>query len=321
MCELTWGACFFYSMRGIVIKSTGSWHQVQTEDGRVLDCKLRGNYRLKDIRTTNPLAVGDKVIIEGSEGIPLITSICDRKNYIIRKSSNLSKQAHVIAANIDQAFFIATVNYPITSTTFIDRFLATAEAYRIPVCLLFNKVDRYEEQDLQTLQYLLDLYQAIGYPCFPVSFQNDTDLQQLEKILQGKVTLLSGHSGVGKSTFVNRILPQAEQKTAAISEYHNKGMHTTTFSEMIALPFGGYLVDTPGIKGFGVVDMESNEVSHFFPEIFSYSRACRFNNCMHLEEPGCAVHKAVEKGEIAGSRYASYLSILNDKDEGKYRES
>ncbi len=309
-------------MKGLVIKNTGSWYQVATEDGRIVDCKIKGNFRLKEIRTTNPVAVGDRVDIETNpEGTAFIVSIDDRKNYIIRKSSNLSKQAHIIAANLDQVFLIVTINYPVTTTTFIDRFLATAEAYRVPVQILINKVDRYKTDDMEYMDSLIDLYESIGYPCVKICARTGEGLAQLTDLMAGKVTLLSGHSGVGKSTIINKIVPDLKLKTGEISEYHNKGMHTTTFSEMILLPKGGYVVDTPGIKGFGTIDMEGAEISHYFPEIFKFSHDCRFNNCTHRNEPGCAVMKAVENQYISQSRYRSYLNILEDKDENKYREA
>jgi ribosome biogenesis GTPase len=308
-------------MRALVVKNTGSWYQVKAGE-RLIECKIKGNFRLKDIRSTNPIAVGDWVSIdENQEGTALINHIEDRKNYIIRRASNLSRQSHIIAANVDQAFLIVTVNYPAMTTTFIDRFLASAEAYRVPVRLVFNKTDRYAEDDLEYLSQLMNLYESIGYPCCRISAKDDSDLSLLEKPLKDKVTLLSGHSGVGKSTIVNRILPGAGLKTGDISEYHNKGTHTTTFSEMLELPFGGYIIDTPGIKGFGLIDMEDAEVSHYFPEIFKMSEKCRFNNCTHRREPDCAVLKAVENHYISHSRYSSYLSILRDREEGKYREA
>ena len=310
------------SMTGLVIKSTGSWYQVKTDDGRMIECKIKGNFRLKDIKSTNPVSVGDRVSIEiNQEGTAFITEIEDRKNFIVRRSSNLSKQSHVIAANLDQAFLIVTVNYPKTSTIFIDRFLATAEAYRIPVKLIFNKIDLYQEDDIEYLEALINLYENIGYPCYKMSASQDPHFEVLEELMKDKITLLSGHSGVGKSTFVNRILPYAKLKTGDISTYHNKGMHTTTFSEMFELSFGGYIIDTPGIKGFGIFNMEDTEVSHYFPEIFKFSAECRFNNCTHRKEPGCAVIRAIENCYISQSRYNSYLSILKDREDGKYREA
>lgn len=308
-------------MKGLVVKNTGSWYTVRTNEGYNVESKIKGSFRLKGIRTTNPVAVGDRVEIEENrEGTAFITAIEDRKNYIIRRASNLSKQAHIIAANVDQAMLIVTVNYPITTTIFIDRFLATAEAYRVPVKLVFNKIDRYDSDDKEYLQGLIQLYTTIGYPCSMLSAEREDGLEALKADLKGKITVLSGHSGVGKSTIINKLIPGISLRTGDISEYHNKGMHTTTFSEMVALPEGGYLIDTPGIKGFGTIDMEEAEISHYFPEIFKISADCRFNNCTHRHEPGCAVLKAVSNHYISESRYRSYLSILDDKEESKYRE-
>ena len=308
-------------MRGLVIKNTGSWYTVRTDDGRDIESKIKGNFRLKDIRTTNPVAVGDRVDIDiNTEGTAFITKIEDRKNYIIRRASNLSKQSHIIAANVDQAMLIVTVNYPITTTVFIDRFLATAEAYRVPVKLVFNKIDRYHGGDRELLDDLVNLYTTIGYPCSMLCARTEEGLDVLREDLKGRITLLSGHSGVGKSTIINKLIPGVNLRTGDISEYHNKGMHTTTFSEMIPLSDGGYLIDTPGIKGFGTIEMEVAEIAHYFPEIFKFSADCKFNNCSHRHEPGCAVLRAVEEHYISESRYKSYLSILDDKQESKYRE-
>lgn len=308
-------------MRGLVIKSTGSWYTVRTDDGRDIESKIKGNFRLKDIKSTNPIAVGDRVQIDmNSEGTAFISSIEERKNYIIRRASNLSKQAHIIAANLDQAMLIVTVNYPITTTIFMDRFLATAMAYRIPVKLVFNKTDRYNMEDRKAMEGLIELYTSIGYPCSTLCARSGEGLEVLRGDLRGKVTLLSGHSGVGKSTIINQLVPGVNLRTGEISEYHNKGTHTTTFSEMIPLPDGGYLIDTPGIKGFGTIEMAGSEISHYFPELFKYSAECRFNNCTHRHEPGCAVLRAVEEGLISLSRYKSYLSIMDDQKESKYRE-
>ena len=309
-------------MRSLVVKNTGSWYLAKTEDGRLIETKLKGNFRLKDIKSTNPVAVGDFVFIEENpEGTALIYEIEDRKNYIIRRSSNLSKQSHIIAANLDMAALIVTVNYPVTTTTFIDRFLATTEAYRIPAMLLFNKIDRYSDEDLEYVNALINLYETTGYSCYKMSALKDDDISFLFDLLRNKTTLFSGHSGVGKTTIINRLAPKLQLRTREISEYHNKGMHTTTFSEMIDLPEGGYIIDTPGIKGFGVFDMESVEISHYFPEIFKISAACKFNNCTHRREPGCAVLKAVDEHFISESRFRSYLNILEDENEKKYREA
>lgn len=308
-------------MKGLVIKNTGSWYTVRTDDGRDVESKVKGNFRLKEIRSTNPVSVGDRVDIDiNNEGTAFITKIEDRKNYIIRRASNLSKQSHIIAANLDQAMLIVTVNYPITTTVFIDRFLATAEAYSVPVKLVFNKIDRYKGEDKEYLDALINLYTTIGYPCSTLCAKTEEGLDALKAELKDKITLLSGHSGVGKSTIINKLVPGVNLRTGDISEYHNKGMHTTTFSEMIPLPEGGFLIDTPGIKGFGTIEMETAEISHYFPEIFKFSEDCRFNNCSHRHEPGCAVLQALEDHYISESRYKSYLSILEDKEESKYRE-
>ena len=306
-------------MKGLVIKNTGSWYLVKTEDGRTIECKIKGNFRLKGIRSTNPIAVGDYVqIIINNEGTAFISEIEDRKNYIIRRASNLSKQSHILAANLDQCMLIVTINYPETSTIFIDRFLATAEAYRVPVKLIFNKTDRYNEDDTRYMDALINLYTYIGYPCFKVSALKNIGTDEVKKDLEGKVTLLSGNSGVGKSTLINAILPEQTLKTGEISDYHNKGMHTTTFSEMFPVDGGGYIIDTPGIKGFGLIDIEGRELRHFFPEMMRLSPGCRFYDCSHTHEPGCAVREAVERGELSFQRYESYLKIL-DEDE-KYRK-
>ncbi|WP_297244725.1 ribosome small subunit-dependent GTPase A [uncultured Prevotella sp.] len=305
---------------GMVIKNTGSWYTVLTDGGSTVDCKIKGNFRLKGIRSTNPVAVGDRVeIIRNQEGTAFITSICDRRNYIIRKSSNLSKQSHIIAANVDQAFLIVTVDYPQTSTTFIDRFLASAEAYNVPVTIIFNKVDLFKGDEERYLDMMVNLYETVGYTCLKVSAETEEGLQQLLPLLEGKITLFSGNSGVGKSTLLNKIVPGAELRTAEISDAHNTGMHTTTFSEMLSLGDGGWVIDTPGIKGFGTFNMEPEEICGYFKEIFRFSKDCRFSNCTHTHEPGCAVRQAVEDHYIAESRYASYLSMLDDKEEGKYR--
>ncbi len=303
-------------MKGLVIKNTGSWYTVLTDDGPTVDCKIKGNFRLRGIRSTNPVAVGDRVEIKDG----FIIEIEDRRNYIIRNSINLSKQSHILAANVDQALLMVTVSKPETSTTFIDRFLASAEAYRIPVILIFNKTDILSEDELHYQQMMIQLYETVGYQCCTISAETGLGVEELQPLLEGKITLISGNSGVGKSTLINRIIPEANQRTAEISDAHNTGMHTTTFSEM--LPFGnGWLIDTPGIKGFGTFDMEKEELTSYFKEIFEFSKQCRFSDCTHTHEPGCAVIKAVEDHYIAQSRYQSYLSMLEDKDENKYREA
>jgi ribosome biogenesis GTPase len=310
-------------LKGLVVKNTGSWYTVRTDDGQLLDCKVKGNFRLRGIRSTNPVAVGDRVTISfpsGSSGGAFITEIEDRRNYIIRKSINLSKQSHIIAANVDQALLVITVSHPQTATTFIDRFLASAEAYRVPVILIFNKTDLLDEDERHYQEALVHLYETVGYECLQISAVTGQGLDKLTSLLQDKITLLSGNSGVGKSTLINRLVPGVNLRTAEISDAHNTGLHTTTFSEMIPMG-GGWVIDTPGIKGFGTFDMEKGELTSYFKEIFHFSKDCRFSDCTHTHEPGCAVLKALEEHYIAQSRYQSYLSMLDDKDESKYREA
>ena len=309
-------------MKGLVVKNTGSWYTVLTDDGQLIESKVKGNLRLKGIRSTNPVAVGDRVeLVANAEGTAFITAIEDRRNYIIRRSQNLSKQSHIIAANVDQAFLVVTVDFPQTSTTFIDRFLASAEAYRVPVVLVFNKTDLLDADLLRYQQMMMALYENIGYHCVAISAETGEGIEALRPLLQQKITLLSGNSGVGKSTLINRLVPDANLRTAEISDAHHTGQHTTTFSEMISLPDGGWLIDTPGIKGFGTFDMEPEELTSYFPEIFRFSKDCRFSNCTHTHEPGCAVLQALEDHFIAQSRYQSYLSMMEDKDGSKYREA
>lgn len=313
-------------MTGLVIKNTGSHYIVLTEDGVERSCLAKGNLRLRGFRSTNPIVVGDHVEVtlsegQGEEEAHYIRDILPRKNYIIRRAANLSKESHILAANIDASLLICTVAAPETSTTFIDRFLATAEAYRVPTELVFNKIDLYPPEATEYMEELIQLYTSIGYPCHRVSATTGEGVVDLIDHLKGKITLFSGHSGVGKSTLINQLIPGVELRTGSISLAHFKGMHTTTFSQMIPLPYpeGGYLIDTPGIKGFGMLEMEEAEVSHYFPELFEISKACRFGNCTHTHEPGCAVREAVDEGRIAPSRYVSYLGILEDKEGGKYR--
>ena len=304
--------------KGLVIKNTGSWYLVKTDDNRQIECKIKGNFRLKGIRSTNPIAVGDRVQISiNAEGTAFITEIEDRKNYIIRRASNLSKQSHIIAANVDLALLVVTVNHPVTSTVFIDRFLVTAEAYNIPAVLVFNKTDLYDAEDQAMLGGLTVIYRKIGYPCYAVSAETGEHVDEIRSLLKDKITVLSGLSGVGKSSLVNCIEPGLDLKTAGISDAHDSGKHTTTFAEMFPLKQGGFIIDTPGLRSFGIIDLKKEELSHFFPEIFAKSGECRFYNCTHTHEPGCAVLEAVEQDEISESRYVSYLSMMEES--GKYR--
>ena len=316
-------------MRGLVIKSTGTSYGVYFENGTSADCHVKGNFRIRGIRSTNPVAIGDYVEVTTAEdGTNWITEVHDRKNYIVRRSTNLSYASHILAANVDMAALIVTIRHPQTSTTFIDRFLATCEAYRVPACLIFNKIDLLNQEELIELNNLRELYENIGYPTYAISaLQLANDPSPIAEIFNGKVTLLSGNSGVGKSTILNAILGENLARTGAISSAHHKGMHTTTFSEMYPIDSLGensevtrsWIIDTPGIKGFGVLDMEKEEISHYFREIFTIGRECRYSDCIHTGEPGCAVFQAVSEGQIALSRYESYLSILSDIEEGKYR--
>ncbi|MGB0837682.1 MAG: ribosome small subunit-dependent GTPase A [Flavobacteriaceae bacterium] len=304
-------------MIGVVIKSTGSWYEVRTEQGEVFECRLPGKFRIKGIKSTNPVAVGDHVIfqMEPNKDTGVIQEIEDRKNYIVRKSVNLSKRTHVIAANIDRAFLLVTMDNPVTFPSFIDRFLTSARAYRIPVVLVFNKIDTYTESIKEAQLDLKSIYEAIGYKCLELSAKTGQGVEGLSEMMQGNVSLFSGHSGVGKSTLINHIEPGLNIKTAEISEQHKQGQHTTTFAQMYPLEMGGYIIDTPGIKGFGVVDFDPNEVGDYFPEIFALKGLCKFNNCLHIEEPKCAVKEALEDGLISESRYRSYLQLVKGDDE------
>lgn len=311
--------------KGIVIKSTGSWYTVKTTEGDLVESRIKGNLRLKGIRSTNPIAVGDHVeLTESNEDnnalsqvVGFIHKILPRTNYIIRKSSNLSKESHIIAANIDQAFLIATIQYPETTTTFIDRFLVSAEAYRIPCHLIFNKIDLYNDEQTRDMNSLIEIYESIGYQCLKLSAKNNIGFDELKKMMTNKTNVFSGHSGVGKSTIINSLQPDMMIKTGIISEAHFSGKHTTTNSEMYELDFGGYIIDTPGIKGFGMLEMEKEEISHYFPEIFKLLNECQYYNCTHTHEPQCSVKKSVEEGKIAQSRYNSYLGLLEGEE--RYR--
>lgn len=309
-------------MKGLVIKNTGSWVTVRLDDGNTVNCKMRGVLRLKGLRCTNPVAVGDRVQVEDKGGVaPVVGDIEPRRNYIIRRSSNLSKEFQIIAANLDQAVLVATLTNPETSTTFIDRFLATAEAYQVPAVLAFNKIDLLDTNEWRSrLDELRTMYENIGYPVITMSAATGEGADALRAQLAGKMSLLSGNSGVGKSSIINLLVPDAHVRVGDVSHTHHKGMHTTTFSELLDLPGGGAIIDTPGVKAFGTIDFERAEVAHYFPEIFRISDDCRFNNCTHTHEPGCAVLEAVEQGKIAPSRFTSYLSILEEDPNNKYRK-
>ena len=306
-------------MKGVVLKSTGSWYQVRSfESGELFNCRIKGKFRVAGIKSTNPIAVGDVVhfhLEDYQEGQGIISAIQDRKNYIVRKSVNLSKQVHIIASNMDQALLVTTLAQPMTSTGFMDRFLSTAEAYSIPTIIVFNKIDLYDEEEMMELEYREAVYSAIGYKVLKTSAMQGIGVEKLKEKLKDKTTLLSGHSGVGKSTLVNAVEPNLDLRTGTVSLSHRKGQHTTTFAEMHPLRIGGDVIDTPGIKGFGMVNMKKEEISHFFPEIFALSEQCRFHNCMHLNEPQCAVKSALEENKMAPTRYESYLNQLNDYDE------
>ena len=309
-------------MKGIVYKSTGSWYQVKSEAGTFYDCRIKGKFRIKGIKSTNPVAVGDRVEfdIEDKEGAEqgVIKKIDKRENYIIRKSVNLSKQTHIIASNIDQVFLLVTLNNPPTLTTFIDRFLVTAEAYHVKAVLLFNKVDSYNEDELVEVKYLAAIYRNAGYECIGISATTGKNVDKVKEMMLGKTSMFAGHSGTGKSTLINAIEPGLNLKTSQISDQHKQGQHTTTFAEMFDLSFDARIIDTPGIKGFGVVEIEREELGDYFPEFFELKQDCKFHNCLHLEEPKCAVKDALEEGEIAWSRYKSYLQIL-EGEEDNYR--
>ena len=308
--------------KGVVYKSTGSWYQVKAADGTFYNCRIKGKFRLKGIKSTNPVAVGDHVDfkLETTNDVAtgVISHIDERVNYIVRRSVNLSKQTHIIAANVDTAFLIVTLNNPPTFTTFIDRFLVTAEAYKIKVVLLFNKIDTYSEEETDEIKFLANLYRTIGYQCIGISAKTGKNIDQVKELMHNKVSMFSGHSGVGKSTLVNAIEPGLSLKTAEISSQHRQGQHTTTFAEMFDLSFNGQIIDTPGIKGFGIVDMEKEEVGNYFPEFFALKSNCKFNNCLHINEPKCAVKEALDQEEIAWSRYKSYLQIIQGDDENQH---
>ncbi|MBA6313241.1 ribosome small subunit-dependent GTPase A [Cellulophaga baltica] len=306
-------------MQGVVYKSTGSWYTVKTAEGSFYECRIKGKFRIKGIKSTNPVSVGDHVTFEvetiGDETIGIINAIADRRNYIIRKSVNLSKQTHIIAANLDQVFLMITLNNPPTSTSFIDRFLVTAEAYHIPTILLFNKIDTYNEEETDEIKYLAALYRSIGYTCIGISSTTGKNIDKVKELMVGKTSMFSGHSGVGKSTLINALEPKLDLKTKKISVQHAQGQHTTTFAEMYDLDFDARIIDTPGIKGFGIVDMEKEEIGNYFPEFFALKQHCKFNNCLHIEEPKCAIKEALDNDEVAWSRYRSYVQMVNGEEE------
>ncbi len=303
-------------MDGVVVKSTGSWYSVLHSENIITDCRIKGNFRMKGMKTTNPCAVGDNIVFEmmPNENTGVISEIKERYNCIIRKSTNLSKQKQVLASNIDKAFLIVTIAFPRTSTGFIDRFLVTAEAYHIPTVLIFNKIDLYTDEMYEFHKTMKSIYENAGYECVEVSALRGDNIEYVRNLLQGKINLFSGHSGVGKSALINRIAPELNLKTGIISEYHQKGKHTTTFAEMLALPFGGFIIDTPGIKEFGMVNFTKEEVTYFFPEMKLLANKCQFDNCTHEHEPKCAIKKAVENGTISETRYNNYLNIINGRE-------
>ncbi|ALM09006.1 GTPase RsgA [Sediminicola sp. YIK13] len=306
-------------MLGTVYKSTGSWYTVKANDGEFYECKIKGKFRIQGIKSTNPIAVGDKVEFEvehiGDETMGIISEIADRKNYIVRKSVNLSKQTHIIASNLDQVFLMVTLNNPPTSTSFIDRFLVTSEAYQIPAVILFNKIDTYTEDELGEIKYMAALYREVGYTCLGISAITGKNVEEVKEMMKGKTSMFSGHSGVGKSTLINAIDKDLDLKTAAISQQHLQGQHTTTFAEMFDMDFGARIIDTPGIKGFGIVDMEKSEIGDYFPEFFKLKNQCKFNDCLHLDEPKCAVKEALDNDEVSWSRYRSYVQMVSGEDE------
>jgi len=310
-------------LEGLIIKSTGSHYLVKDKNNNKFECKIKGKFRIKGIRSTNPVAVGDVVdfIMPENEQLGFITHIHDRKNYIIRKSINLSKRSHIIATNVDAAFLIVTLVSPTTTTEFIDRYLVSAQAYNIPVNIVFNKIDLYDNETLEKLKELKSIYEKIGYRCIETSAKKNVNINIIRELLKDRISVISGHSGVGKSTLINAVDKKLNIKTSEISDFHNSGKHTTTLSEMYELSSGGYIIDTPGIKGFGIIDMDKEEIYHFFPEIFKLSGNCQFYNCTHIHEPNCAVKKAVETGMISLSRYNSYLSIMLEDENNKYRQT
>lgn len=316
----TFDKIIFKLKQGIVLKSTGSNYKVLCDDGSLTDCSVKGKLRIRQLKTTNPVAVGDNVNIktDSATGYNVITEVLDRRNYILRKASNLSKQSQIIASNVDQLFLMISVTMPETPAEFIDRYLATAEAYRIPAFIIINKTDLYGDTEIEKLEIIEAIYGKIGYRCIRLSLYSGEGLDELRQLMENKITLVSGNSGVGKTTLLNKLNPSLSLKTDSISEYHKQGKHITTFPEMHAMPFGGFVIDTPGIRGFGIIDMEKNEIYHFFPEIFRIAKDCRFNNCLHLDEPECAVRRAVETGVIDFSRYRSYLNMM-EGDTRKYR--